>query len=157
MATRCCWPPDKVAGQASALWPSPTFSSSSRARCWAFSLGHCSTVVRLSATLSIAVRCGKSWKLWNTMPVCRRSFWMAAKPTFMPGSKSIASSPIRTVPEVGISSRLMQRSSVDLPPPDGPTSAVTLPSAKVTDTSFRTVLSPNFFSMRESSITTAPP
>ena len=91
------------------------------------------------------------------MPVCRRSFWIAAQPTLAPGWNSIASSPICTRPEVGISRRLMQRSSVDLPPPDGPTSAVTLPSAKVTLTSFSTVLSPNRFSICWSSITRAPP
>jgi len=41
----------------------------------------------------------------------------------MPGRNSSVSSPMRTVPEVGISRRLMQRSSVLFPPPEGPTSA----------------------------------
>ena len=53
----------------------------------------------------------------------------------------------------------MQRRSVDLPPPDGPTRAVTLPSPKVTLTSFSTTLSPKLFSIclrSESLLFTAP-
>ena len=91
------------------------------------------------------------------MPVCRRSFCTWPKGTRTPSEKEIASSPIRTRPEVGISSRLIQRSSVDLPPPDGPTSAVTLPSRMVTLMSFSTVCWPNVFTMCESSITPGPP
>ena len=125
IATRCCWPPESVAGQASALCASPTFSSSSMRPARRASFGHLSTVTSPSMTFSIAVRCGNSWKFWNTMPVCRRSRWICGPADPPPGESSAPRSPMRTVPEVGISSRLTQRSSVLLPPPEGPTSAVT--------------------------------
>ena len=38
MATRCCWPPDSWAGYLSAWLPTPTRSSSSRARCLGLAL-----------------------------------------------------------------------------------------------------------------------
>ena len=157
MATRCCWPPDRVAGHASALCAMPTFSSSESARSRALSAGHFNTVTSPSMTFSMAVRCGNSWKFWNTMPVWRRSLRISLDDTLPPGWKDSVSSPIRTVPMVGISRRLIQRSKVDLPPPDGPTSAVTLPSFMATLMSFNTTLSPKRFSRLESSITSVPP
>jgi hypothetical protein len=96
-------------------------------------------------TFSMAVWCGKSWKFWNTMPVCRRIFWMAGQPIFLARRKVSFSSPMRIVPAVGISSRLMQRSSVLLPPPDGPTRPVTLPSAMRRLMSFRMIVAEAFF------------
>lgn len=55
IAIRCCWPPDRVAGHASALCSIPTFFRRSIALARALSRGHFSTVTVLSMTFSMAV------------------------------------------------------------------------------------------------------
>src|SRR5260370_38192030 len=57
----------------------------------------------------------------------------------------IARSPTRIGPRSGFSSRLMQRSRVDLPEPDGPISATTAPRSTRNDTPFSTSTRPNDF------------
>ena len=74
------------------------------------------------------------------MPVFFRSA-RAALPAYFGGAPSpnVISAPFRcTVPLSGISSRLMQRNSVVLPEPEGPTSTVVLCSAMSSDTPFNT-------------------
>ena len=74
----------------------------------------CSTRCWASITLPLAVRCGNRLKLWNTMPTFSRTLLMSVL-----GSLTWMSSK-KILPPVGSSSRLTQRSSVDLPEPDGP-------------------------------------
>ena len=64
-------------------------------------------------------------------------------PRFCGGSR-VASVPDTTiVPESGTSSPAITRSSVDLPEPEGPSSAVSLPSGASIETSSRAAKSPN--------------
>ena len=68
-----------------------------------------------------AVRCGKRLKDWNTIPTSSRIFRMSE-------ARSVTrSSSIQISPEVRCSSRLMQRSIVLLPLPDGPMTRTTSP------------------------------
>ena len=53
--------------------------------------------------------------------------------------------PIWTVPASGASSPAMMRKSVDLPPPEGPSSAVSDPAGMSMDTSERAAKVPNRF------------
>ena len=72
-------------------------------------------------TLSRTVRWPKRLNCWNTMPIRRRAASMSQ-------SGSVSSMPPTvTVPAVGSSSRLMQRSRVDLPDPLGPMTQTTWP------------------------------
>ncbi|CPP27039.1 Protein of uncharacterised function (DUF1602) [Bordetella pertussis] len=146
MATRCCWPPDSVTGQASALAVMPTFSSSSMARARARGLSQRCTVTRPSMTLSITLWWGNSWKFWNTIPVWRRMRCTASRAGRRPSNASV-SGPSRSTPASGISSRFTQRSSVLLPLPEGPIRAVTLPSGMTTSTPCNTRLPPKLLSM----------
>ncbi len=59
---------------------------------------------------------GIRWKLWNTKP--RLLLRKRARAVSEREAQSV--SVIRTVPEVGLSSRPMMLSSVDLPQPEGP-------------------------------------
>ena len=70
---------------------------------------------------SVTVRCGKRLNCWNTMPIRRRTASMST-------SGSVTSTPpTKICPDVGSSSRLMQRSSVDFPDPDRPMTHTTSP------------------------------
>ncbi len=55
------------------------------------------------------------------MPIRRRTLSMSTS------GSVISSSPMKTLPPVGVSSRFTQRSSVDLPEPDGPMTQTTSP------------------------------
>ena len=56
--------------------------------------------------------------------------------------RDVGSSPSRIVPELGATRRLIMRSDVVLPHPDGPTSTVNLPVGAVNDSSFTATTSP---------------
>ena len=73
-----------------------------------------STFAGASVTFRSTVMCGNRLNDWNTMPMCRRTrFWSMPGPVIrLPHSQ--------TVPPLIGSSRLMHRSSVDLPDPDAP-------------------------------------
>src|SRR3990170_646746 len=74
-------------------------------------------MVRLPST----VRWGKRLNCWNTIPIRARTASTSI-------SGSVMSMPsISTLPAVGTSRRLMQRSNVDLPDPDGPITQTTSP------------------------------
>ena len=64
---------------------------------------------------------------WMTYPMPRRSFSGCSRVTSRPSSQ------IR--PEVGSMSRLMSRSVVDFPPPEGPTSMTSSPRRTLSVTS----------------------
>ena len=71
-------------------------------------------------TFARIVWCGKRPTFWMTYPMVRRS---------STGSAAVTSSPsIRTRPLVGSISRLIIRSTVDLPQPDGPISTASSPA-----------------------------
>ena len=63
-------------------------------------------------------------------------------PPCRPGFMRIVSPPTVTVPEFGVSKRLMQRRNVLLPEPLEPSMAITSPSCAVTETPFSTSRSP---------------
>ena len=121
IATRCNWPPDKVCGRRSASASSPTARSTSCTR--AASGWCCNSKGR--PTLCATLRCGSTWKAWNTKPRCSRRNSACA------GSASvvISVSAIRTEPACTVSSPAMQFSSVDLPTPDSPRIATNSPRA----------------------------
>src|SRR5699024_5192270 len=102
-----------------------------------------------SITLPSAVRCGKRWKRWKTMPMRER--WAAIsllvsfcqRPSGRASGRYPCTSPsMRTRPALGSSSWLMQRSRVDLPEPEGPTSTATSPACTVRSQPFSTWRSP---------------
>src|SRR5918993_176481 len=82
--------------------------------------------------------------IWKTIPTRRRS---------SSGSSPLVGSPSRkTSPEVGSMRRLMARSRVLFPAPEGPTTAVTPPSRIAMSTSFRISVPPIAYSSPEISI-----
>src|SRR5215204_2951600 len=86
-------------------------------------LGRLSTRRWAMVRFSKAVRWGNRLKAWKTMPILRRTASMST-------SGSVTSiPPTTTFPEVGSSRRLMQRSRVDLPDPDGPMTQTTSPGS----------------------------
>src|SRR5690606_30149025 len=98
---------------------------------------------------------------WNTMPssermrrTCGGSAMRRSEPD---PARAISSPAMRTVPELGISSMLMQRSSVDLPEPDEPMRATTSPSRAVSVTPLSTSSEPKALWISSASMTgTAP-
>src|SRR5215216_2832761 len=82
------------------------------------------TQIGASVQLSSTVRCGNKLNCWNTMPTSRRTSSMARR-------SSVSSRPSTTTrPCCQSSMRLMQRSSVDLPLPEGP--LITMRSPRIT-------------------------
>src|SRR5262249_57111523 len=63
--------------------------------------------------------------------------------------------PTRTRPRSGSSSRLMQRSSVDFPEPDGPITATTVPRSTASEIPLSTASDPNAFHRSVTSIIAA--
>src|SRR3982750_472857 len=81
--------------------------------------------------------CGNRFRLWNTMPMCRRASRSAAPP-------SGSGLPSKWIEPASILSRpLMQRRSVVLPEPERPITATTSPASTSSDTSSRTTFVPN--------------
>ena len=111
MAMRCCWPPDSWAGYAWALSGRPTSSSSSRALDWAsFRLTPASSMGK--QMFCRQVRCISRLNRWKIMVISRRAARSWA------GVMASSCCPLTmTLPLVGRSSILMQRTSVLLPAP----------------------------------------
>jgi len=115
MPVRCCMPPESWLGRWFSKPASPTSFSSSIARCRACARGRLSNSAG-SMTFFSAVRHGRSWAAWKTMPTSRRGPVMGVP--F-----------INATPEVGSISPAMMRSRVVLPQPLGPTTVMNSPSA----------------------------
>ena len=107
----------------------PTRSSWRIAMSTASALDRLRTLRWASVMFSSTVRWGNRLNCWNTMPTSARTWSRSVE-------VSVRSKPsTTTVPSVGISSRLTQRSTVDLPDPLGPTMTTTSPSATSRSTS----------------------
>ena len=126
IATRCCWPPERRSGYSSILSASPTRSSSA------------------SRLLACLLRLRPSTLLLREADVLERRLVREQvelledhadppadevdAPRRRPGASPVISLPSRKMrPSSGGSSRLMQRSSVDLPEPLGPITQTTSP------------------------------
>ncbi|CAM5358795.1 hypothetical protein SCALM49S_00176 [Streptomyces californicus] len=132
MATRCFSPPDSSFGVARSGGPGPTRASASRARSRR-SRRPVPVYSRPSATLSTASRPAARWKCWNTKPM-----WRARSAESRASESADTSYPAtRTVPVVGRSRVPMTLSIVDLPEPDGPTTARSSPAWTVRFTEHR--------------------
>ena len=129
MATRCCWPPDSWRGKASALSGMPTRSNWRMAMVTASSLERLRTFRWERVMFSSTVRWGKRLNCWNTMPTSARTWSRSVEASVRMKPSTM------TLPLVGISSRLIQRRTVDLPDPLGPTMTTTSPSATSRSTS----------------------
>jgi hypothetical protein len=132
MATRCCCPPERKSGNASALSVSPTRSSRLRAISCASAVLLRRIFLGPSQMFCAAVRCGNRLNDWNTMPIWRRS---SRNPDFVVGTCSPRK---RMLPPSGVSRPLMQRSSVLLPEPLAPQTVTTSPAPMVRLTDFST-------------------
>src|SRR3954468_14428762 len=101
-------------------------------RVLAYSLVLPTTFLNARVTLPSALRWGYRLNDWNTMPI----FW---RTRLMSTSARVMSVPsTMTTPLVGSSSRLQQRSSVDLPEPDGPMMKTSSPCATARSMPFST-------------------
>ena len=124
-------------GDAPARLASPTFSSSSLIHA---SSGFSPAIESGRRMFSSAVSIGRRLKNWKTKPIeRRRSLVRSLSPRW------VISVPSRTtVPEVGRSSPARMCISVDLPDPEGPMTAVSLPGStpSVTPRSASTAVSP---------------
>src|SRR5215212_7044119 len=113
-------------------------------------LGRLSTRRWAMVRFSRAVRCGNRLNAWKTMPILRRTASMST-------SGSVTSiPPTKTFPEVGSSRRLMQRSRVDLPDPDGPMTQTTSPPSTRTSMPRRTSRRPKYLWRSWTSMAAAP-
>ncbi len=83
-----------------------------------------------SMTLSTSRRVGSSWKNWNTTPTVRPRQAAAA----FSDSADTSTSPTTTRPAVGRSIPAIMFNRVDLPDPEGPTTATNSPAPKVRST-----------------------
>ena len=105
----------------------------------ACALGMCLTSMGARVQLSSTDLLLKRLKPWNTMPI----FWRRA---FRLTFKSIKSCPSNQMwPESASSSKLMQRSSVDLPEPDAPMMHTTSPRLTSRSMPLSTCRSPKDF------------
>ncbi len=140
MATRCFCPPESCAGNAYALSASPTRSSRARAVSVACALVAFLRSMGARVMLSRIFRWLNRLKCWNTMPISSRALLMSV-------SLAVMSCPFTTMlPALIFSSRLIQRSSVLLPEPEGPSSTATSPSFISSEISFSTSNLPKLFS-----------
>jgi hypothetical protein len=137
MATRCSSPPDNSLGMLASLPARPTEAIAARDR----ALQSCSDTPRStsgSATFFSSVRCGRTWKAWNTKPKCsRRSSVRASSSSFR---RSLPSN--STLPSSEDSSPAITFSRVDLPVPDSPRIATYSPAARSSATPSNTVRVP---------------
>src|SRR3954466_7788606 len=88
-------------------------------------------------TFSSAVLCGKRLYCWNTMPTLRRSASLSSFGSFTSWPST------RIEPDSIGTSALTQRSSVDLPEPDGPMMQTTSPFITSIETPLSTVNAAN--------------
>ena len=141
IATRWRSPPDSWTGRAAARCASPTrsrASSASRRRAPRRIPAYSSP----SATLPSTLCCSARKNCWNTNPIRR-----ARSPASSRSAIRATSIPVmRTVPAVGLSRVPIRCSSVDLPDPDGPTTAISSPAVtdRLTRSSARTAGDPGY-------------
>ena len=134
MATRCSCPPDNCAGKRPPSPSRPTSASNFRTRCASGRPSKRSG----NSTFSATVKCGSTWKAWNTKPSrARRS---RAQPSSPSVSSAVPS--MNTCPRSARSSPAMQFSSVDLPTPDSPNNAINSPLRSTSDTASKTGVLP---------------
>ena len=152
IATRCCCPPDSSPGRCPARSPSPTSASIAVT---APAAGLRPARRSGNATFCAAVSAGMRLNAWKTKPTRSRRSRVSdlsdSPPRWMPS--------ISTSPEVTRSSPAAQCSSVDLPDPDGPITAVNVPCGMRTSTPSRaaTVRSPAPYVRRTARSSTAGP
>jgi hypothetical protein len=94
-----------------------------------------------AATLSKIDIVGNGFGFWKTMPIARRTATTSTSALLMSRS-SRRIPPSARAPGISSCMRLMQRTSVDLPHPDGPIMAVTSLGAYSSDTPLIAWLSP---------------
>lgn len=132
-ATRCCWPPDSSLGLLRARSPRPTRASASRARSrWTRRLPRGPPPASRSGSFTFcsAVSAGSRLKDWKTKPT-----WVLRSLVSERCPIPVSSwPPSRTLPEVGRSRPTAHWSSVLLPDPEGPITAVKLPLGSATPT-----------------------
>ncbi len=134
IATRCCCPPERLAGRESALCFNPTRSNWLNASSRAWSLDMPRSLRSARVMFSATVLCGNRLNCWNTMPMRRRSSSGLSFRTDFPSS--------RMSPWSGSMSRFMTRSKVDLPEPDGPMTDAVVPFSTCRSMPRRTWLLP---------------
>ena len=78
--------------------------------------------------LSSAVRWGKRLNCWKTIPTWRRSSSGFPRSSLGHGAGPYSVPRIRNDPESGCSSRLIVRSKVDFPDPEGPKTTTCSPA-----------------------------
>ena len=129
MARRWRCPPERTPGAFSALSPSPSRSSRSRARDSAC-LRPVPATTAGSVTFSSTLMPSSRLKNWNTIPMCLRRI-RASSFSSLPTSDSPATA---MSPSLGVSSPATMFSRVDLPQPDGPMTATNSPCVIVMST-----------------------
>src|SRR5215218_4831626 len=135
MATRCCWPPERLRGKRSVKAAKPTLANRSRAIVSASAFVIFFTMTGPDITFCSAVMWGKRSNCWNTMPIrARKRARSRPRGVERLSLKSMRRSPTCSVPADGSSSRLMQRKKVDLPQPDGPITTTTWPRSTSSET-----------------------
>jgi hypothetical protein len=77
-----------------------------------------------AATLSKIDIVGNGFGFWNTIPISRRTAVTSTLASYMSSSSSVTQ-PSARAPGISSCIRLMHRTTVDFPEPDGPISAVT--------------------------------
>ena len=139
--TRCCWPPESWYGYWSAFSPARPAPAGASASSRASAFGRRCTMTGPSMTFCSTVMCGN--RLWPGTP-CRSargsgSGWLG------PGRRRSRPTRRRCVmtPASAWSSALSVRSTVVLPEPDGPITAVTVPAGTSNEMPLSTSRSPN--------------
>src|SRR5471032_1174621 len=121
IATRCCMPPDSSRGERRSKPARPTSLTNAAALSALVESMRC--IMRSgNSTLSMTLAHGSRVGAWKTMPVSGRGSRMGCPP-------------IVAVPAVGRMRPATIRNKVDLPHPDGPTSAMNSSRSIVSDTS----------------------
>ena len=133
MATRCCWPPDSSAGRWSARSASPTRSSAARPSASASARVLPATL--RSASVDVAERRHVRIEVERLE---HHADALAGMVDVGPRRRACRCRRPRSLPDDGSSSRLRQRSRVDLPEPDGPITNTSSRSATSRSTPFRT-------------------
>lgn len=122
MLTRWRWPPESWCGRRFACGARPTASSRSIARPRA-AAGERPSIPAMTWSCSTAVRAGSRLGCWKTTPILRRRS-SASSPRVRPVAVMPSTT---TVPASGVTRVAATASRLDLPEPEGPTTAVRLP------------------------------
>src|SRR5581483_6299377 len=150
METRCCSPPESSSGNEFILCARPTmFITSGTLRRMDARLSPCT--FSAYATLSAALRLGRSLKSWNTHPTLRRS--SGTLPCF---SLERSRPPTMMRPLVGSISLSRSFTSVDLPDPDAPTTKTKSPFSITKVTPLRAATSGSYTFVTSSKVIIEP-